>query len=178
MSRDGNTLKFEMPGGDMTGDVEVVVKLTANINRTFTYSYLINPSIAAVLTNSTIVRWVMSNCPFTKNAYTSTLYSSYIPIQLLLYFYCISKELTIWKWSFLAQRNIQTLKLSKIQIRKIYKETQIITSNNLYLKWWWQCPWFWHRQGSEMVFIRMIHYDNCPWNHNQCGQLYSMLATV
>ena len=56
MSRDGNELKFEMPGGDMTGDVEVVVKLTANLNRTFTYSYLINPSIAAVLTNSTIVR--------------------------------------------------------------------------------------------------------------------------
>ena len=56
MSRDGNKLKFEMPGGDMTGDVEVVVKLTANLNRTFTYSYLINPSIAAVLTNSTIAR--------------------------------------------------------------------------------------------------------------------------
>ena len=54
--RNGNKLKFEMPGGDMTGDVEVVVKLSANINRTFTYSYLINPSIAAVLTNSTIVR--------------------------------------------------------------------------------------------------------------------------
>lgn len=47
---------FKMPEGDTVGTTAVIFKVSEDLNQTFSYAYLKNPSINAVLSRDTIER--------------------------------------------------------------------------------------------------------------------------